>query len=96
MEDEGVGDQEQCGLMSFRGISLTWDLIGWSVEEAEIAAQDRTGPNPNLVIIVTDGTMYITWINNHFTLQKHHGDAAMIKHVTVATHLKVRRDGILL
>ena len=41
MEDKGVGDQEQCGQMQFRGISLTWDQ-GWSVEEAEIAAQDHT------------------------------------------------------
>ena len=35
--------------------------------------------------------MYITWINNHCTLQKHQWGAAMIKHVTVETHLKVRR-----
>ena len=41
MEDGGVGDQEQCGQMSFREISLTIGL-GWFVEEAEIAAQDRT------------------------------------------------------
>ena len=25
IDDEDVGDQEQCGRMSFRGISLTWD-----------------------------------------------------------------------
>ena len=35
--------------------------------------------------------MYITWINNRCTPQKHQRGAAMIKHVTVATHLKVRR-----
>ena len=35
--------------------------------------------------------MYITWINNHCTPQKHQWDAAIIKHVTVATHLKVLR-----
>ena len=35
--------------------------------------------------------MYIIWINNHCTPQKHQWGAAMIKHVTVATHLKVRR-----
>ena len=35
--------------------------------------------------------MYITWINNHCTPQKHQWSAAMIKHITVATHLKVRR-----
>ena len=35
--------------------------------------------------------MYITWINNHCTPQKHQRGTAMTKHVTVATHLKVRR-----
>ena len=30
--------------------------------------------------------MYITWINNHCTPQKHQRSAAMIKHVTVATY----------
>ena len=35
--------------------------------------------------------MYITWINNHCPPQKHQRGAAIIKHVTVATHLKVRR-----
>ena len=35
--------------------------------------------------------IYITWINNHCPPQKHQWGAAMIKHVTVATHLKVRR-----
>ena len=35
--------------------------------------------------------MYITWINNHCTPQKQQWGAAMIKHVTVATHLKVRQ-----
>ena len=35
--------------------------------------------------------MYIKWINNHCTPQKHQRSAAMIKHVTIATHLKVRR-----
>ena len=35
--------------------------------------------------------MYITWINNHCTPQKHQWGAAMIKHVTVASHLQVRR-----
>ena len=41
MEDGGVSDQEQCGQMSFREISLTNRT--WMVcREAEIAAQDRT------------------------------------------------------
>ena len=40
MEDGGVRDEEQCGQMSFRDI-LNLGL-GWSVEEAGIAAQDRT------------------------------------------------------
>ena len=35
--------------------------------------------------------MYITWINNHCPSQKHQWGAAMINHVTVVTHLKVRR-----
>ena len=35
--------------------------------------------------------MYIIWINNHCTPQKHQRGTAMTKHVTVATHLKVRR-----
>ena len=35
--------------------------------------------------------MYITWINNHCPSQKHQWGPAMINHVTVATHLKVRR-----
>ena len=35
--------------------------------------------------------MYITWINNHCTPQKQQRGAAMIKHVIVATHLKVRQ-----
>ena len=39
--------------------------------------------------------MYITWINNHCTPQKHQRGAAMIKHVTIATHIKSAMDGIL-
>ena len=35
--------------------------------------------------------MYITWMNNHCTLEIHQRGTTMIKHVTVATHLKVRR-----
>ena len=35
--------------------------------------------------------MYITSINNHCTPQKHQRGAAMIKHVTIATHLIVWR-----
>ena len=35
--------------------------------------------------------MYITWINNQCTLWKHQWGTAMIKHITIATHLKVQR-----
>ena len=38
-------------------------------------------------------TLYVYYmdINNHCTPQKHQRDVVMIKHVTVAIHLKVRR-----
>ena len=35
--------------------------------------------------------MYITWISNHCTPQKHQSSTVMIKHVTIVTHLIMRQ-----
>ena len=38
----GLGDQGQSGQMSSRGISVTWDLVVQTIEEAEVVAKDCT------------------------------------------------------